>query len=350
MSGDKNRQLPSSMVAEQFGEVNVRALANGQLEVVCTLMMTPSGVDAEGWQTGVALDASASMKGWYGKELQGTIPPDLQAEYVTKGWITKKFEDGREATKVSKDAYQDAIHRGHLMMAPNLVETQARQFISYLAAELDADGGTTAIYWACGPDGSDFEVIGDFTAEECKQLKMSGPKTVKFGNGTRLLPAMKYFVDRFRDASNGMYVFLTDGRLDDLESVKQYTTQLAREIAAGRKKPVKCVLIGIGTHVEESQMEELDDLDTGTEVDIWDHKIAVEMRSVLEIFAEVVSDNQMVAPTGQVYDDRGNVVRKYSDGLPAKITVTLPAGTAWFELEAQGMRIRQSLVASVSSK
>jgi hypothetical protein len=38
------------------------------------------------------------------------------------------------------------------------------------------------------------------------------------------------------------------------------------------------VLIGVGRDVSEYQMRELDDLDTGTDIDLWDHKIASEMR------------------------------------------------------------------------
>jgi hypothetical protein len=58
-----------------------------------------------------------------------------------------------------------------------------------------------------------------------------------------------------------MYVFLTDGRIDDLESVKAATRRLAAEIAAGRRGSVKCVLVGLGDEIDESQMEQLDDLD-----------------------------------------------------------------------------------------
>lgn len=141
-------------------------------------------------------------------------------------------------------------------------------------------------------------------------------------------------------------MFLTDGRLDDLEQVKGYSTQLARAVAAGQRNPVKFVLVGMGNKVEEAQMEELDDLDTGTEVDLWDHKIAAEMRSTVEIFAEVVLENQIVAPTGAIYDPQNQIVKRYSDGLPAKITITLPAGTKWFELEVEGQRIRQNLLSS----
>ena len=49
-------------------------------------------------------------------------------------------------------------------------------------------------------------------------------------------------------------------------------------------------------------MEELDDLDTGTEVDLWDHKLAAEMRVLQEIFAEVVDKNARVADHGRILD------------------------------------------------
>lgn len=336
-----SHQLPSTIVAQEFGEVNVADTPSGR-EVRFTILMEPQGVEAEGWQTGVALDASASMKNWYGRSLTGKVPPDVQAEYEQKGWITGRIEDGNRVKVFQKEAYEDAVRRGFLKFSVNIVQPAARDFISYLASNLDADGGTTVIYWACG-DGSAYEVLGDFTGEQCKGLDIIGPKTTPFGAGTKLTPAMRYFVDRFNDAARGMYVFLTDGKLDDLAEVKAYTTQLCQEIALGTRNPVKCVLIGVGEAVDEKQMEELDDLDSGTDVDIWDHKIHKEMRGLVEIFAEVVNENTMVAPTGTLYDDAGNAVKTFSDGVPALITATLPKGTKFFELAVGGHRIRQPL-------
>jgi hypothetical protein len=140
-----------------------------------------------------------------------------------------------------------------------------------------------------------------------------------------------------------MYIFITDGKLDDLMQVKRYTVDLAKKIAAKQHNPVKCVLIGVGNDIDEGQMEELDDLETGTDVDIWDHKIAKEMRSLIEIFAEVVSENKIVASTATIYDDAGNVAARFSDGLPAKVKFTMRTGSKAFELEVGGQRIRQSV-------
>lgn len=341
---EPSRQLPSSQVAKEFGEVNVRP-AGGRLEVSFTILMEPQGADAEGWQTGVALDASSSMMEAYGRGLvngpKGGPPDWLRDDYIKKGWVTIAEADGAKSLFWSPRAFEDAIGKGYLRSTDNVVQPVARKMIEYLAGQLDADGGTTLIYWACGQDGSATEVAGDVTAEECETLEIGGPKQKDFGDGTKLLPAMKYFVDRFVDAERGMYVFLTDGRLDDLDDVKRYTTRLAKDIQGKRRKPVKCVLIGIGDGIDEAQMEELDDLDTGTEVDIWDHKIAREMRSLVEIFAEVVDENRIVAPTARIFDDSGSVVATFADGLPAKVSFDMPRSSAWFELEAGETRVRQ---------
>jgi hypothetical protein len=88
-----SRQLPSTVVAKEFGEVNVRT-SGGLTEVTFTILMEPEGSEAEGWQTGVALDASASMMHSYGNALTtgpaGAPPQHLIQEYARKGWIQVK--------------------------------------------------------------------------------------------------------------------------------------------------------------------------------------------------------------------------------------------------------------------
>ncbi|MGL4551837.1 MAG: vWA domain-containing protein, partial [Gemmataceae bacterium] len=314
--------------------------AGGRTEVSFTILMEPDGADAEGWQTGVALDASASMTKAYGRGFTGTVPDAAAADYERRGLLKVERTDGRQFRRFSSAAWEDAVKRGFLVPTPNDVEPLARDFISYLAGSLDEDGGTTVIYWACG-DGGAFEVVGDFTADQVRKLSFAGPKGHALGKGTRLLPAVKYFVDRFKDAKRGMYVFLTDGKLDDLEEVKAYTVKLCKAIAAGRRNAVKCVLVGVGDQVEEGQMEELDDLDSGTDVDVWDHKIAKEMRGLVEIFAEVVDENRIIAPSARILDASGAVVARFDDGLPAKVSFTMPAASGWFELEVGGRKVRQ---------
>lgn len=290
---------------EPFGEVNVHPGPGGGIRVVATILMEPS---KEGAQTGIALDGSGSMRKLFGVNTGGGVVSSLFAKPQVR----------------------------------NEIAPVAQALCAYLARTIDADGGTTAIYWATGQDGKNIEVIADLRADEAERFDFKGPRD--FGTGTHLLPAVRYFVDRFKDAPWGFFVFITDGELFDLDEVKQYSTQLARDVAAGRRKPVKFVLIGLGPDVNERQMEDLDDLDTGTDVDLWDHKLAAEMKHLQEIFAEVVDRNARIADNGKILDPQGRVVKNYSDtGLPALLTFDMPAGSAYFTLEVNGQRIHQSL-------
>ena len=139
------------------------------------------------------------------------------------------------------------------------------------------------------------EVLGDFTAQQCKQLAISGPTQHPFGAGTYLVPALHYFCERFAAARRGMFLFLTDGKIDDLDDVKRYSEELAKLVFSGQRNPLKCVLIGVGDKVDEHQMRELDELRNETGVALWDHKIAHNLRDLRDVFAEVVDENQIVA-------------------------------------------------------
>ena len=338
-------QLPSGMVASEFGEVNVLDLADRR-RVDFTILMEPTGVDSEGWQTGVALDCSTSMLNAYGHALvpgpgAPKMTPEFRAKLQASGHIEVRHIDGHARPMLTESGGKELRRLGY-QDSPNEVEPVARQFTAYLAERLDADGGTTVIYWACG-SGGEFEVVGDFTAEQCRTAAFRGPSRAGFGRATFLAPAVKYFVDRFRDAKNGMYVFITDGRIDDLEDVKALSVGLCREISAGTRNRLKFVLIGVGNQVDELQMTELDDLDSGTDVDLWDHKIAREMRQLAEIFAEVVDERQVVAPMGKVVDSAGRVIRNLSDGVPARLEFEIGAEHGWFELHVGDHRIRQPL-------
>src|SRR5262245_28906741 len=292
-------------VVEPFGEVNVFPLPKGGTRVTATILMEPR---REGTQTGIALDGSGSMRKLYGQDTGGGV--------VSSIFTKPKLE--------------------------NVVAPVAQRITAYLARTIDADGGTTCIYWAVGNNGTQIEVIGDLTADQAEQYAFRGPRD--FGTGTQLLPAVRYFIERFKDAPWGFFVFITDGELFDLEEVKQYSARLAREISANRRRPVKFVLIGLGPDVNERQLEDLDDLETGTNVDLWDHKMAAEMRQLAEIFAEVVDQNARVADNGRILDPQGRAVKNYSDtGLPALLKFEMPPGAQYFTLEVNGNRIQQPL-------
>ncbi len=292
-------------VVEPFGEVNVYPAGGGKMRVVATILMEPH---REGAQTGIALDGSGSMSKLYGVETNRPLSPIF----------------------------------GGPKKSQNEITPVAQKICAYLARKIDADGGTTCIYWSVGPGGGQIEVLGDLTADQAEKHVFGAPKD--FGTGTQLLPAVRYFVERFRDAPWGFYVFITDGELHDLDAVIAYSKRLAMDVAAGRRHPVKFVLIGVGDSVNEAQMTELDDLDTGTDVDLWDHKLAAEMRMLEEIFAEVVDKNARVAETGRILAPDGRVLKDYAGtGVPAYLEFEAPAGTDYFTLDVNGQRVHQPL-------
>ncbi|MGL4554239.1 MAG: vWA domain-containing protein [Gemmataceae bacterium] len=293
-------------VVDPFGEVNVYPAAGGARRVVATILMTPH---KEGTQTGIALDGSGSMRRAYGDEGGGRV-------------LSPIFGGGAKPA--------------------NEVTPVAQKVCSYLARNLDADGGTTVAYWAVGNNGSEVQVIGDLTADQAEKHHFGPPK--EYGTGTQLLPAVRYFTERYKSAPWGFYAFITDGELHDLDEVIGYSKRLCQDIAARRRNPLKLVLIGLGKDVSEYQMRELDDLDTGTDIDLWDHKLAGEMRALEQIFAEVVDRNARVADHGKILGPDGRVIKSYADtGLPAYLEFTVPAGVPYFTLEVNGRRVNQTL-------
>ena len=286
--------LPPDRTVDPFGKVNLRHEPDGRLWVRAYVLMERA---VEGARTGIAVDGSGTMMPWFGAQRKGV---------------------------------------------PNIVSPFVQEMCAYLARKIDAAGSTTAIYWATGDDGRVIEEIGTLTAEDAAQYNFAGPH--HYGNHTCLLPALRYFVDRFSAAPWGLYVFISDGRLDDLEGVKAYTIQLAREIASGRRNDLKLVMIGVGHKIDEAQMIELDDLDTGTDLDLWDHKIADSMQHLAEVFTEVVNENVIVAPQGLIKDSAGNVVMDYRDtGVPALLEFVLPAGSTAFTLEIGDNAVTQPI-------
>ncbi|TYQ32079.1 OmpA family protein [Pseudanabaena sp. UWO310] len=352
----KSFQMPANLVANEFGEVNVfgdrfpspnNPIPNDpspQCRVEFTIAMEPEGKFAEGWRTGLALDASASMKRAYGRKVEARVDPELLTTYIKEGRLRSYLEDGEPIRKIQRDAFAEIKERGYeVNYTENILQPLVQNFTAYLAENLDGTGKTSLLYWGCGA-GDEIQVLGEFDAVSCQQLAIAGPATFKLGKTTKLLPAIAYFADRNRQAPRGIYIFLTDGRIDDLEEVKNYTKELALEIAVGKRNYLKLILIGIGNDVDRYQLQELDDLDTGLDIDLWDYKIASEMTSLTQIFAEVVNDHQIIAANGAIYDDRGNCVKTYTNGLPARIDFVMPHDSQWFELVVGDRRIRQSVV------
>jgi len=336
-------KLSGNVLNNVFSEIDVID-SGSNYKVTFRIMKGLSAELSEGWKTGIAIDASISMISSFGRTMDGTLPPDVKEEYIKKNWIKQLNSDGRKASYFEKEAHEDAIKKGYLKQSPNLMDVEIKKFSAYLAENLDFEGKTEVIYWALGPNGDEIEKIDTFTSASIQNTNFQGPKEVaRFGKETHLFPAISYFEKSTRNAKRGFFVCITDGNINDLESVIKFTKDLAKEIEGGKRNFFKAVIIGVGDDISEKQMIELDDLDTGTEVDIWDHKIARNIRDVIEIFAELVSENEIVAPIGSIYNDQKYLIKRFNDGVPAKYTFEIPKTSTSFTLEVGNQSFKQDL-------
>lgn len=309
-------QISSQYVQLPFGEVDVWKQPDGSLRVKATVLMKPN---VEHAQTGLAIDASRSMADMYG------------------------FDDSPLGTIFG-------------VKKPNAVEQVSRKIAAYLA-QFDSDGETTAIYFACGHFGAEIKVIGELDVNRAATQSFEMPSNA--GTGTQLCPAINYFLEHFSNNPWLICLFITDGMIDDLEETKKLSKKICEEMAAGTRNYTKFVIIGLGREFYANSpaakaLEELDDLDDDPDYgvegqDLWDHKITSDMKSLEEIFAEVVSEDTILCTGATVVDSKGNEVSplkggSYHDGLPALLRFDMPAGSTSFTLNMpNGASITQDL-------
>ena len=78
------------------------------------------------------------------------------------------------------------------------------------------------------------------------------------------------------------------------------------------------VLLGVGSKVDEVQMEEM-----------------------AERVAVLVDSTMTVGSGGTIYSDNGEAIKKYEGGLPAVLEFQVPQGCKSFTLEIEGQRFTQ---------
>jgi hypothetical protein len=291
-------QIEPSLVVAPFGKIEVHPHPDGS-RVIARIRMRPQ---VENAQTGLAIDGSVSMMNHFGAQLPPMFrKPEHNVMQVVAGGMAK------------------------------------------MLADFDSDGQTTVIYWATGLLGESIEILGDMDSTKAASFPFTGPK--KFGTGTKLAPAVRYYAyERFPDEKWCIFVFITDGVIEDLEEVKQLSLEIGQQMAVGVRGFTKFVLIGLGDHVNHDQLGELDDLDyaglitpDGEKVDLWDARNAANMYTLETVFDECVGENSIVATSGNVCDSFNKPVKplrrnSYSDGLPALLEFICSPGSTSFTL------------------
>lgn len=302
-----------------LADVNVLPQPDGSNKVVACFMPDPDILVPEGQSRAVlALDASLSIKKMFGE------PPTV-------------FNP---------------------TPSPNYVQMVARKLGAILCG-VARSGKVSMIYWAVGANGGEIEQIGEFDEREVASADISGPSTKpgtgkrNWGRGTQILPPIKHMVENVARGSDWtMGVIITDGIIEDEDAAMNYCRQLGKNLlASGKQDQLKLVLIGVGEEIDEGQLERFDDMFEGTEledqVDLWSHGVAASMREEADIidvlFGELMTEDIEVAPSGSVLDSQGREIASWADGLPGKITFTLPKGCTSFTVHTPAADVTQDI-------
>ena len=269
------------VIVKPFSDVHNR---NGN--IIATLLHDPT---VEGLDVALYMDGSASM----------------EDEYGPRGILAK------------------------LGPVRNQVEPQMRWMIEYLATK-DRDGVLRVAYWATS-DGSQIEVVGDLDGAQAQTYKFPGPRF--YGKDTVMLPVLRDYVAHIRDevtskgARRGLAVIITDSQIHDPEDVKAYSTQVAKEISAGRLPRLNFVLLGVGDQIDEEQMEDICHDEYPGVGHLWCHRVADRMEEMAELVAVLVDETMTVAAGGTIFDDKNNVLKVYEARLPAVLEFKVPPGS-----------------------
>ncbi len=248
-----------------------------------------------------------------------------------------------DASKSLKPAYGDAFN-------PNHMEPVALK-IGELLGDVTRDDSVSLFYWAL-EGGSDLEDIGTFKGADLEEVSITGPGHHRWGKGTYMLPAIRKIVEEHGQGAVWiMGVVVTDGIIEDEAACMEYCMELGRQVAANPDRVVKLVLIGVGTHVDRDQLLRFDDMFEDTEleekVDVWASGWVENIKEPHQItgilFGELMTPEMIVAPSGEVRDDRGNVLDVFADGLPGKFSFSVHGGCNSFTLKIEGLEIEQDI-------
>lgn len=279
-----------------------------------TLLHDPN---VEGLDVALYLDGSASMKDEYGR--------------YPKGHKLWSFLFGGTYRMLA-----EAVQAPEEWRQPNVVEPEARRMLEYLAGK-DRNGRLRVAYWACGEHGNAIEALGELGREEAPSFRFPGPKEP--GRATYLTPALRDYLWYFKtqEAARGLAVVISDGALYDPDQVMAVTESEAAHL------PINFVLVGVGSQVNEEQLETLSHRTYGGREHVWCHRIAREIDEIAQLVAVLVDETMTVAGGGTIYDDRGKVIRVYEGGLPAVLDFPLDPECRSFTLEINGQRFTQAV-------
>ena len=263
--------------------------SNGDLRIQLDMPLTREGTT----NCAFVMDASASMAAHYRRSRLGTRPSDVES----------------------------FIHH-------------AGAFV----ANYDSDHGVQ-VYLCCLGDGTGVQDLGNFPQDGLEKLRINNPN---LGKGTYILPALRQVVKEVVTDSGTDYGFIvlpTDGEIHDLgelrygpnkkvlakSGIKGWAYDMAHLIEAKQHVPFKIVLVGFD-NANEQQMEDLDNLDTDTPIDIFNALLAADLAGAMEALdSEAVNSEFTICSSGYL-EANGRPVVQFESGVPQRIDASVPPG------------------------
>ena len=253
---------------------------------------------------------------------------------------------------------------GQILVAQpvNYVQQAARRLGRILGITSGANE-VLMFYWALG-DGSDTSRIGQFDAAGCENVEISGPRENQWGTGTRLLNALKVCIESdYSTSDRTIAIIITDGVFEDEKACVEYCLGIGYKINDGNHKPVNFYLLGVGNNVDKEQLQRLDDMFIGTDldgkIDLFSHGLFNSLADVDDelvtaaIYAELMTEDIMVGPACRILSGDGGkaseVLCDFSGGLPGKIEFRLPDGARSFTVDSGSVRATQDVSEVIDS-
>lgn len=307
-------QLSGDILHEYFSEVNV-IREKKYLNVTCYVDAKQlPGMLQEGWKTAICLDASYSMKSFYGLGL------------------------GKKETLPNKTLDQNVQREPIIGLAQRIGK--------YFSSEIDQDYETQFIFSSCGKDGQDIEDAGTikmdrFNKEQVNILRIKPPEA-GFIAKQKLKPALIFLDKKFNKAKKRIFIFLSDSKISDLNELKSYSINLGLANSTRERSLTKLIFVGVGTEINKETINKLlsfnkalpqDKEQPGTEW-IWDYKIAENVKNESSFIAKLIDESFVdLDYIGIIQNEKGKSVKSFRDGVPLKFDFKLDLNDKYFTLK-----------------
>lgn len=265
------------------------------------------------------------VKGFYDSQT-GDFRVQLGLPLKMEGGVNCAF--GMDGSISMQDHYR------HSGWGPVKAASHVEKFLHKAAkyvAEHDSDHEVQVYLWATGSNGNAVVDLGKFPQDGLEHLKIStnadDKGDIQLGGGTYLAPALDRMVKEIvvdSGASYGLIVVTTDGKLGDMPAVKAWATKKAKAIAAKEHAPFKIVLVGFDD-ADPDEMLALDNLDTGTSVDIFNALSVADLDGAMEkLDSETLTSDFTVAEDG--FLEANGQTWNFEGGVPQRIDTRVAPG------------------------